>query len=307
VRHHDVLMERVGGPGKLFVASDSAVILQRNGRLTRLLRQPEAGPVQMFQLEPFEKVWDVLDLRPHRWVYDVEAITKDGVPITYAADVRFQIDLQGTLEEQEAAIWRAATCTWIRDAWRTEPDRLMTWPKRVIISATEGAFRNILGRYLLDDLLAGQRRAQLRKDLEQALNEALPGFGVRLLSVELGDLKVDDRVVRQWREVWKAEKTRQMHLALAEGLVDRAQAVELAKTEVQRDILQKTLERLKEIQKDDGEKIPARLVLLSCIEVIKQTQFSLQLFLPRDIISVFDAVQTQLRLREGPPDGSTGS
>jgi len=307
VRHHDVLMERVGGPGKLFVASDSAVILQRNGRLTRLLRQPEAGPVQMFQLEPFEKVWDVLDLRPHRWVYDVEAITKDGLPITYAADVRFQIDLRGTPEEQEAAIWRAATCTWIRDAWRTEPDRLMTWPKRVIISATEGAFRNILGRYLLDDLLAGQRRAQLRKDLEQALNEALPGFGVRLLSVELGDLKVDDRVVRQWREVWKAEKTRQMHLALAEGLVDRAQAVELAKTEVQRDILQKTLERLKEIQKDDGEKIPARLVLLSCIEVIKQTQFSLQLFLPRDIISVFDAVQTQLRLREGPPDGSTGS
>jgi len=249
----------------------------------------------------------VLDLRPHRWVYDVEAITKDGLPITYAADVRFQIDLQGTLEEQEAAIWRAATCTWIRDAWRTEPDRLMTWPKRVIISATEGAFRNILGRYLLDDLLAGQRRAQLRKDLEQALNEALPGFGVRLLSVELGDLKVDDRVVRQWREVWKAEKTRQMHLDLAKGLVDRAQVVEVAKTEVQRDILQKTLERLREIQKDDGEKIPARLVLLSCIEVIKQTQFSLQLFLPRDIISVFDAVQTQLRLREEPPDGSTGS
>ena len=80
VRYHDVLMERVGGPGKLFVASDSAVILQRNGRLTRLLRQPEVGPAQMFQLEPFEKVWDVLDLRPHRWVYDVEAITREVSP-----------------------------------------------------------------------------------------------------------------------------------------------------------------------------------------------------------------------------------
>ena len=187
VHHGDAILEHFGGPGKIFITSDSAVILQKNGRLTRLLRQPGQE-----LLEPFEKVWDVFDLRPRRWVYDVPAITKDGVPIVYAADVRFQIDLSGAPEEQEAAILRAATCTWIRDAWRTDPDRLMTWPKRVIISATEGAFRNILARYELDDLLEESCRTEVRAKLEQALRDSLPGLGVRLLGLELGNLKVED-------------------------------------------------------------------------------------------------------------------
>jgi len=292
VHHGDSILERFGGPGRMFLTSDSAVILQQNGRLTRLLHQP-----QVVELEPFEKVWDVLELRPRRWVYDVPAITKDGIPITYAADVRFQIDLTGTPDEQETAIWKAAACTWIRDPWRTEPDRLMNWPKRVIISATEGNFRNILAAHDLDDLLEEPRRSQVRDELATALNRALPGMGVRLLGVELGDLKVGDEVVKQWMAAWRAEKTHAEHARITEGMAERARALEQAKGTVRKMTMEKTLEQLRKA-KAEGEKIPAQLVLLSCIEVIKQAQFNLNMFLPRDIINVLDAAETHLHSRD---------
>lgn len=291
-QHKESALERFGGPGKMLVTSDSAVILQRNGRLTRLLHRP-----QLVELEHFEKVWDVLELRPRRWVYDVGAITRDGIPITYAADVRFQIDLTGDPDQQEAAIWKAAACTWIRDPWRTEPDRLMNWPKRVIISATEGAFRNILARYDLDDLLDESRRSQVRDELTQALNNALPGMGVRLLGVELGDLKLGDQVVQRRLEAWRAEKTHAMRREIAEGVVARAQALEKAKAAVQKQIFAETLERLRQVQ-EEGDRIPAQLVLLSCIEVVKQAEFNPNMIVPRDIINMLNVAEERLRSRD---------
>lgn len=293
VHHGDSILERYGGPGRMFIASNSAVILQRNGRLTRLLRQPG-----IVHLEHFEKVWDVLDLRPRRWVYDVGAITKDGIPITYAADVRFQIDLSGSSpKQQEDAIWNAAACTWIRDAWRTEPDRLMNWPKRVIISATEGNFRNILASRNLDDLLEESGRFQVRSELEEALHKALPPMGVRLLGFELGDLKVKDEVVQQRLKVWRAEKTHAERKEIAQGVMARAQALEQAKVSVRKRIFEETLEHLRKAQ-EEGERIPAQLVLLSCIEVVKQAEFSSNIILPRDIINMLDTAERHLRERE---------
>lgn len=293
----DCIQERFGGPGKMLVTSDSAVILQRNGRLTRLLHRP-----QIIELEHFEKVWDVLELRPRRWVYDVGAITRDGIPINYMADVRFQIDLSDDdAEAREDAIWKAAACTWIRDAWRTEPDRLMKWPKRVIISATEGAFRNILARYDLDDLLDESRRAQVRNELMEALNKALPGMGVRLLGLELGDLKLGDQVLKQRLDAWRAEKTHVMRKQIAEGVVARAQALEKAKAAVQKQVFEETLERLRQAR-EEGARIPAQLVLLSCIEVVKQADFNPNMMVPRDIISALNVAEAHLHARDARDD-----
>lgn len=308
VHYGDVMLERYGGPGGMFVTSDSAVILQKHGRLTRLLREPK-----LEKLEHFEKVWDVLELHPRRWVFEVNAITKDGIPITYAADVRFQIDMSGAPEEQEAAIWKAASCKWIRDPWRTEPDRLMTWPKRLIISATEGALRTILARYDLDQLLEEAPRAQIRQELTEALQGAVPEMGIRLLGVELGNIKLGDKIVQQWTAAWRAEKTREMHVRIAEGAAERAKALEQAKNEVRSNVFAKTVAKLQEAvgegesglpreeaeaekkaEKKAEEQLSARLVLLSCIEVIKQIQFNPNVFLPDDIISVLDSVREQL-------------
>ncbi len=354
IQHGDVILERYGGPGEMFVTSDSAVIFEKAGKITRLVRGPA-----LVEVDHFEKVWDVLELRPHRWVFSVGAITRDGIPITYDTDVRFQIDLTGTPEEQEAAIWKAATCKWIRDAWRTEPDRLMIWPKRVIISATEGNMRTILARYDLDQLLDEAYRAEIQQALITALTPAVGGMGVRLLGVELGNIKLGEQILQQWIATWRAEKERAMHVRIAEGMAHRARVLEEARTSMQKQILgeaantalnlrqnapassmsrsqggsassvsvdeakqelrrqmlsdliarlQKALDNDEPLPSEvcegaaeasaeasaEQEKLFSQLVLLSCIEVIKQTAFNLDMFLPNDVMSVLDSVQKQL-------------
>ena len=80
------MVEKIGGPATLIVYANSAVVLEQAGRLTRIFRGPET-----LKLKPFERVWDVLDLRPQSWPFEVNARTKDGIPIKYEANVQFQL------------------------------------------------------------------------------------------------------------------------------------------------------------------------------------------------------------------------
>jgi regulator of protease activity HflC (stomatin/prohibitin superfamily) len=224
---------RIGGPGLLVIYNDNAVVTEQSGRLKRVL-----GPGYQ-RLEQFERIWEIIDLRPQHWSYPVGALTRDGIPITCDADVTFKIDdrehgvpLQPTDDMPhpftEEAILKAATATWIRDEHRE--DQVMKWTGRVVISNTEGALRGILARYRLDQLVTPGEpsgvnavREEIRNQLEQKLMASAPKVGARILNVDIGkiDIKVDlpeeegeaaeeltDQVLRQWIEAWQAELSR---------------------------------------------------------------------------------------------------
>lgn len=81
------LTDRVGGPCLILVYNDSALVTEKGGRLFRVL----GGPKLDF-LEPFERVWGIVDLRPQRWPFTVNAMTKEGIPISCKANITFKID-----------------------------------------------------------------------------------------------------------------------------------------------------------------------------------------------------------------------
>lgn len=179
----------MGGPGFLIVYNDSAAVLERGGRLTRVV-----GPY-LGLLEPFERVWEVVDLRPRRWPFTVRAMTREGIPIACQVDIAFKIDdrvldkdgkvrvlssgpvpaAEGGYEQMPAdaqieemlkrggmekpypydpdAVVRAATCTWVRVRQPDHPEQLRRWPGQVVIRYAEGFLREILYEYWLDDLM----------------------------------------------------------------------------------------------------------------------------------------------------------
>lgn len=283
--------QKIGGPAGLVLYQYNAVVLEKAGQLTRVV----AGP-KFLELEAFEKVWAVIDLRPQRWVFSVSAITQDGIPIEYDADIQFQVgDAQDdSAAALEAAIFKAATCTWIRDAWRTEPDRFMDWPKRVVIGDTEGALRSILARFTLDQLIEPAQRELVRQQLETSLRSSVPRFGVKILNVALLNLKLQGKIVDSWLEAWRAERTRVMQTELAQGTMARTLALERARADVRREILHKTAETFKELAARYGEATPETMVILSCIEVIKRTAFDLNVFLPADILRTLETVRATI-------------
>ena len=253
------VLAKVGGPGNLVVYRDSSVVLERAGRLTRV-----EGP-SFVQLEAFEKLYAVVDLRPQRWVYKVSAMSKEGIKVTCPAEIIFQLDsgggeapagstgtqpyppdLASTLRLPDLAgdpfpmnpdnVFKAATCTWVREANRPTESRVMDWAGRVVISETEGTLRSILARYPLDQLVGqlpmesklaqkvwpvntqGQHaREAIREELEQTLRQNVVKLGARILSVGLGQIQVDDKVAQQWLENVNAEAENWARRHLAEG------------------------------------------------------------------------------------------
>jgi regulator of protease activity HflC (stomatin/prohibitin superfamily) len=263
------VVKQVGGPGLLVVQMDNAVVLERGGVLTRVVRGPSA-----VQLEPFERVWDALDLNPQRWEFNVSAITADGVPISYKANVQFQI------ADTEDDVFKAAISTWVRDAWRSEAERRFMWTKRVVIGNLEGKLRGLLAHYELDALLKPETREAIRDDLEEGLRQGVAGLGVKILKVTLGDITLQGRILQRWADTWHAERERVVQTIHAEGRKRRAQALEQARTQVRQDILQQTMETFKRIANANGGEMPARYVILSLIEVLKRTATSVSMFLP---------------------------
>lgn len=284
-------MKKIGGPGGLVLYNDSAVVLERAGKLTRVFRGSATPPFPLPppRLEPFEKVWDVIDVLPQRWVFKVSAITQDGIPIKYNADVRFRV---GDTDED---IFRAATCKWIRDAWRTEPDRLMTWPKRVIIAETEGALRSILARYTLDELIEPDRRKAVRSELEKSLNKSVPKLGVKILHVALGDIELKDQVVQQWLETWRAERAREEEKTVELGRTEAERIKEQARNEVRTSMLIYTARMFAKIAKSDKKDVPRGFIVLSFVDMIKRTTTARRMYLPDDVVRTLNMLEKKFK------------
>ncbi len=146
-------MRRIGGPGSLVLYNDTALVLEKGGRLTRVITQPS-----FVTLDRFEKIHSAIDLRPRHWEMSVSALSKEGIPLTCKADVSFQIADNGQPPTDKViyptdpqTVLKAATSTWVREIERFEDK--MDWTGRVIISNTEGTLRAILARTPLDDLV----------------------------------------------------------------------------------------------------------------------------------------------------------
>jgi regulator of protease activity HflC (stomatin/prohibitin superfamily) len=230
-------------------------------------------------------------------------MTQEGISVTCNADISFKIDdgdQKPTLETPhpmtEEAVFKAATSKWIREAWRTEPDRLMTWTKQVIIGETEGTLRSILARYPLDQLIDPAVRRKIQAELEEKLRGAVPNLGAKITRVALGDIQLEDEVTQQWIEKWQAEGRRRMMELEAEGQAARAAIEANARIQAQVKMIANTAKAFASMAKY-GEEIPSRFVILRFIEMIKRTSVEMlgKLYLPYDVMRTFQMLEGSIK------------
>lgn len=264
------IVHRVGGPGHVVIYYDSVAITERNGRLERKLK---GGGLP--QLAPFEKVWEIIDLRPQFWAFKVSGMTRDGIPVNCVANVTFRIDnrildpngnltytrdgqvreLPSTAKDPypctDEAILRAIRSHWWRPpGWQGAP---MNWAGRVVISFVEGILRNILADYHLNWLISPPQpgamhpREEIRQRLETQLEEAArKNVGARILSVELGEITVDEKIPQQWIETWKSEWESQALAVRTEGEAELLR-MDVARAEAQADMIIHLIQSLRAV------------------------------------------------------------
>ncbi len=305
------VLHRVGGPGYLVIYNDSAVVTERCGRLERVLSAHLPKPRNYPYLEPFEKIWEIIDLRPQQWTFPVKGMTRDGIPVVCEADIRFKIDdrpdggaPKPPTEDEPypftaEAVFRAATARWIRDPDFKGPP--MDWRGRVVVGFTEGILRNILAEYYLDWLLGptGDEmeypREVIRRRLEEQLQQEAPKVGARILSVQLGEIKVEDeQIPTQWIETWRAEWESQAAATRVEGEAELLR-MEAVRARAQAEMLITLIRELQSVAVSDAE-LRSYLLATRLAETLRLMSYDpfTRAFLPPEAIRTLHRLQQLL-------------
>jgi hypothetical protein len=321
-RGEDTVLHRVGGPGALVIYHDSAVVTERCGRLERVLG---AG---FPRLERFEKIWEIIDLRPQRWVFPVKGMTREGIPVICEADVHFKVDdrvpdERGELQPKPPtdkepypytpeAVFRAATTRWFREPDSSAPE--MDWAGRVMAGFTEGALRNILAEYRLDWLIAPSEseaehpREVIRGRLEAELRKLAPQVGARILRVDLGEIRVeDDKIPRQWIEAWQAEWESRTQASRTEGEAELLR-MDVARAQAQAGMVIALTQALQSVVTDETEVRPY-LLATRFVEALRWMCYDpyTRAFMPPEAIHTLKRLQDVLGADRSLPNGQTGS
>ena len=287
---------KVGGPGYLSIAHDSAVVTSRVGKLHRVL-----GP-GFHKLESFERCWDVIDLRPQRRTVEVEFMTREGIPACCSAEMRFRVAglpaPKGKPQKPDemppqpytfdpAEVLKLASNKFVK---RSEgPHRIADWCVG-IAGALDGEIRDLLEKYSLDDFLNpdyGDASNRYRKgdvdelpakpqalrnieaEIEARVRETGEQRGIDVEWVRLEPVRpVEGAISRRWLEFWQAKSQRGIDEYAVAGDARRAELLTTAKVEAQIDLLTGILKEVQALTKN-GITVPSQLITLGFIDALQ--------------------------------------
>jgi hypothetical protein len=305
------VLDRAGGPGNLVVYQDSAVVLEQGGRLTRIVGKG------IHEVGRFEKIYDVIDLRPKRAIRTVKAMTREGIPVRWDVELQYQIDSGHEVASDHApypmspdVVLRAATSKWVSNS-RSQPD--LRWEDRLTFVEIDRHLRLMLASRRLDQLIGlteDQRavREAIQAELETRVRQAAPKAGAKILGVRLDSLSVEDAVTQQWIKAWKANWQNWSAKRLAHAEAASIHQYEVAKAEAQ---MQMTSQITEAIQQHLANRtIPAQalpqMILMRLFSVLDRADFApaSRVFFPTQTMNALAGIRRALAPGETSDPGS---
>ena len=185
----------------LFLVLNSVRILPEyeRGVVFRLgrLRPHDYGPGIFFLIPIVDRMVRV-SLRTI--VHDVppqDIITRDNVSVKVNAVVYFRVVDPGKAIIQVANAFDATS------------------------QVAQTTLRSVVGQHEMDDLLA--QRDKLNVDLQRILDQATENWGIKVSTVEIKDVDLDESMIRAMAKQAEAERTRRAKIIHAEGEAQAAQ------------------------------------------------------------------------------------
>ena len=264
---------RIGGPGSIGLANDSAAVLECGGRFSRVV-----GPGYSY-LKPFETVRAAVDLRPQHRTATARAITRDGIPVRADIEMDYRIGepvqpgqaparvrRRRGLRRRLLALLGAETRSALPElpySYSEESVCRAVYGNRVMKPGPAGAWDAALPNLVasrLEDLLAQYQfdklfdpdpatprqlpRDRLQTDVKQAASQILTSRGVVLIRITLGNVEVDtdvaslkNAVQEQRIQAWQADWVRQDLAKVGKSRAEALKIRERARAQVQRDMI----------------------------------------------------------------------
>ena len=267
-------LRKVGGPGFVAIRPDSAVVTSRGGYLHRVL-----GP-GFHELEPFERIWDAVDLRRQRRKVSVEAITRDGIPVSTEVEVFFKVaGGEASADELRHYPFDPQSILRLTTMKRALADgQVKRWPS-LVVGKVVGAVRNKLESMRLEEILNMHSNgdaplAALSREIESLVRPDIDAWGVEIEAVRVGSVQpVDETVSERWVQHWRAKWERAIRHWSAQAKTSGWQAVEQARIQAELDLLLRTIEGWGELLEGDlgneSQEVLAQLLQMRFMDVLR--------------------------------------
>ena len=245
--------------GAGFLFSHEAAAITRGSSFVRA-----DGPGLVF-LQPGETIAKVFDLRTQSRKQEVEATTRDGIPVKTSGSVSFHVrrlsdDARRPRSEMEEIPYRydrQALFDLTYAASVTGDNEKLDWTEQVAPQAATLLVTEI-GRYTLDQLLVsggaeplGEMKKSIQRGLE-ALQEADDGptlpRGITIAGVGIGALEVDPGVRNKRLATWQVKLQSRATQALAEGDIETQRLINQARTHVLSESIDNLLSSIETMQ-----------------------------------------------------------
>ncbi len=277
------VLHKVGGPGHLSVGPGNAVVTSRLGILHRVLFPG------FHDLGPFERIWDVVDLRPQRRTITVEFMTRDAIPASTVVSVVCRPDLPQSLRmpqvthEHVQVVLQLTTSKFVRRSGGS--DRVSDWVAGIVNGTTDGTVRDVLEQYTLDDFVNPQKwlvgaelpsritvtpvqLPKLEAEILKEVREVGKSRGIVVEKVELGPVQPsDEAIVRQWLDFWKARLQRDHDEYMLNVEADQTQQILDVQRALQVDFLKRTLDSVERLS-EEHKSLPNELIFESILQVV---------------------------------------
>jgi regulator of protease activity HflC (stomatin/prohibitin superfamily) len=238
--------------GAGFLFSHQAAAITRGGAYSRA-----AGPGFVF-LNPGESVARLFDLRPQSRKEDVNATTRDGIPVKTSVSVTFQVRRLSPHQRRPRSVE-------LDDIpYRYDPDALFelnyaftmageeqrAWTEQVSSQAATLLVGEI-GKYTLDELLVSGGAGPL-KEIKQNIKLALESQqepethqtlprGIEVVGVGVGGLEMPDQVALQRLTTWQVEWQNKVSQELVGGEIEVQRLIAQARARAQMENLENLL------------------------------------------------------------------
>ncbi len=268
---------KIGGPGTLYIASETVVVLERGSRYSRML-----GPGG-YRLREFERVRAVYDLRTQAVSGTELALTKDGIPAEAGVNLQFRF-MRRMKDEPEPRIPRPGFTTVLRRyrgkvVQPTESDPLPASPEAIRLATYElhtlpgvrvkwnsaayaaisSEVRDAMATRYLDQLFApddpeSHPRADIGNRLRDGGKAILANRGIELVNSGFGNITVPKEVSELRRNMWRAIWQKESLITQSGGEAESYLQTQIARAEAQAELIQSITQAIRTMdQTSDGD------------------------------------------------------
>lgn len=258
---------RIGGPAQIFIGSSDVAVTERNSRFHRVL-----GP-GLYRLEPFERIYAVLDLQQQdRDASQVRLFTQDGIELSSSIGLTFRIHRGGKTPtaaqpysfSEDAARRAAYTQTVTAKGVKMWDD--------LPLSIAVSKLREVVAEFELDHLLDALGRGTHENVLMQTrarTEDVLRRYGIELVNMWLGPLELPDSVTNQRIANWRAPLEKERLTALAGAQIEAMEVIEQKRAEARVRMVEAIADGILQAQRESEPGVRQYMATLRLIEVLE--------------------------------------